>query len=193
MYQAVTKDIKLRMLRFRGLRIDKAPVECTVDQIRPKKLRAYLSRRDFSKTPEPEPESESEGDKNEGEGKGKIYVVQEHHAKRLHYDLRLERGGVLKSWAVPKGIPEEVGEKRLAIQVEDHPLEYGNFEGTIPEGEYGAGNVRIWDRGTYDTIVWSDEMIELVIAGERIRGRYVLTRFKKAGKNQWLLLRARDK
>lgn len=149
------------------------------------KLEEYRAKRDFSVTKEPQGGSGAEADG--------IYVVQEHHARRLHYDLRLERDGVLKSWAVPKGVPEVVGEKRLAIEVEDHPIEYGSFEGTIPEGEYGAGTVSIWDRGNYKTLVWSGETIEVVMKGERLKGRYVLTRFKKAGEKGWLLFKAKDK
>ncbi len=145
----------------------------------------YRTKRDFSVTREPK------GGGNEGGGG--LYVVQEHHARRLHYDLRLERDGVLKSWAVPKGMPEAVGEKRLAIEVEDHPLEYASFEGEIPEGEYGAGTVSIWDRGTYEAIAWGPETIEVAIKGEKLKGRYVLTRFKKAGEKGWLLFRAKDK
>ena len=118
--------------------------------------------------------------------------MQEHHARRLHYDLRLEKEGVLKSWAVPKGIPEKIGDKRLAVQTEDHPLEYANFEGTIPEGQYGAGTVRIWDRGTFDVKLWKENMVEFTLKGDRLHGRYVLTKFKKAGDDDWLLLRARD-
>jgi bifunctional non-homologous end joining protein LigD len=124
---------------------------------------------------------------------GGAFVVHEHHARRLHYDFRLEREGVLKSWAVPKGLPEEPGEKRLAIEVEDHPLEYGEFEGTIPEGQYGAGTVKIWDKGSYEPIVWNENMIEIFVKGDRLHGRYVLTRFKKAGEKQWLILKAKDK
>jgi bifunctional non-homologous end joining protein LigD len=124
---------------------------------------------------------------------GMVYVVQEHHARRLHYDLRLEKEGVLKSWAIPKGLPEVPGDKRLAIQVEDHPLEYRGFEGEIPKGEYGAGTVKIWDKGAYEPVIWNDDMIEILIKGNRIQGRYVLKRFKKAGKNQWLILKVREK
>jgi bifunctional non-homologous end joining protein LigD len=118
---------------------------------------------------------------------GLVYSVQEHHASHLHYDLRLERDGVLKSWAVPKGIPED-GSRRLAIEVEDHPLDYAFFEGRIPEGQYGAGTVKLWDRGTYTVVRWSDNEIEIVIDGERIKGAYALIRM--SGKN-WLMLRSK--
>jgi bifunctional non-homologous end joining protein LigD len=183
-YQAVTKEGKLRIPRFRGLRLDKRAEECTLDQIRPK-LREYKGKRDFSTTPEPAGDLPSEG--------GGLYVVQEHHARRLHYDLRLEREGVLKSWAIPKGMPEGAGEKRLAIEVEDHPVEYGGFEGTIPKGEYGAGTVSIWDRGRYRALAWGGDTIEVEIMGARLKGRYILTRFKKAGEKQWLIFRAGEK
>ena len=121
---------------------------------------------------------------------GSTFVVQEHHARHLHYDLRLERDGVLKSWAVPKGIPETAGEKHLAVAVEDHPLEYGTFEGEIAKGEYGAGTVTIWDSGTYTTKHWDDEKIEVTLHGRRLNGEYVLVKFKRAGKNEWLLFHA---
>ncbi len=123
---------------------------------------------------------------------GKSFVIHEHHARRLHYDLRLEKDGVLKSWAVPKGPPEKSGDRRLAVQVEDHPLEYGKFEGTIPEGQYGAGTVKIWDRGFYEPLVWKDDKIEFIIKGEKMEGRYVLVKFKKAEKNNWLFFKAGD-
>jgi len=123
---------------------------------------------------------------------GNSFVVQEHHSHKLHYDLRLERDGVLKSWAVPKGIPETVGGKNLAVAVEDHPLEYATFAGTIPKGEYGAGTVTIWDSGTYDTKHWDDKKIEITMHGKRLNGLYVLVRFKRAGKNEWLVFRAQD-
>ncbi len=120
---------------------------------------------------------------------GNRFVVHEHHSRRLHYDLRLERDGVLKSWAVPKGIPETPSEKHLAVQVEDHPLEYISFEGEIPQGEYGAGTVSIWDSGTYDTKHWDAEKIEITFHGDRLNGPYVLVKFKRAGKNNWLFFR----
>jgi len=184
-YQNVTNDGRLRIARFLGLRKDKLPSECTLDQIIQGRLGPYVSRRDFGVTPEPSGSVSSEKE-------GQAFVVQEHHARRLHYDLRLEKGGVLKSWAVPKGIPERSGEKRLAVETEDHPLEYRSFEGTIPEGQYGAGEVKIFDSGTYETKVWSENMVEVTLHGQRLHGRYVLARFKKAGEKQWLLLKAKE-
>jgi len=146
-------------------------------------LANYHEKRNLSKSPEP-------GEKMIMTTEGNYFVIHEHHARHLHYDLRLERGGVLKSWAVPKGIPETPGEKHLAVAVEDHPLEYGHFEGTIPEGEYGAGKVSIWDNGTYDTKLWDDSKIEIVFHGKRLTGHYVLVPFRRAGKNEWLVFRA---
>ena len=99
---------------------------------------------------------------------------------------------MLKSWAVPKGIPEKTGEKRLAVQVEDHPMEYANFEGTIPEGQYGAGTVKIWDRGLSEVKVWKEDMIEFTLSGKRLQGKFVLAKFKKAGEKDWILLKVRD-
>jgi DNA ligase D-like protein (predicted ligase)/DNA ligase D-like protein (predicted 3'-phosphoesterase) len=183
-YQSVTRDGKLRMSRFQALRLDKKPIECTTDQIKPNSLGEYLSKRDFSVTPEPE--------RIETRGESKIFVVQEHSARRLHYDLRLERQGVLKSWAMPKGIPQRTGDKRLAVQTEDHPLEYYKFEGTIPKGQYGAGIVRIWDKGSYELKVWEDDKIEFMLSGEKLRGQYILARLKKAGGKDWLLMKVRD-
>ena len=115
------------------------------------------------------------------------FVVHEHEAQKAgwHHDLRLERGGVLKSWAVPKGVPEEPGVRRLAKQVEDHDLEYGKFEGRIPKGQYGAGRVIIWDSGTYKTISWSDNKIEVTFHGKRLHGEYLLLWMEKMG--GWLL------
>ena len=117
------------------------------------------------------------------------FVIQEHHARTFHHDFRLERDGVLKSWAIPKGIPERAGEKRLAIQVEDHSLDFGDFEGTIPEGEYGAGEVATLDRGSYDVQEWLEDRIVVTLNGLRVKGTYVLVRFPKQGDNAWLLLR----
>jgi DNA ligase D-like protein (predicted ligase)/DNA ligase D-like protein (predicted 3'-phosphoesterase) len=183
-YQSVTNDGKLRMARFRGLRVDKKPSECTVDQIKPVALEQYAAKRDFAVTTEPLGVAKSSG--------GKVFVVQEHHARRLHFDFRLEREGVLKSWAVPKGMPEIDGDRRLAVETEDHPLDYAGFEGIIPKGQYGAGTVKIWDKGVYELKVWEEDKIEVTLSGQRLRGRFVLVRFKKAGEKQWVLLKARD-
>ena len=115
------------------------------------------------------------------------FVIHEHEALRagLHHDLRLERNGVLKSWAVPKGVPEEAGVRRMAIQVEDHALSYESFEGKITEGQYGAGNVRIWDNGTYETMSWSEHKIEVMLHGKRLSGDYILRWMEKM--NGWLI------
>ena len=116
------------------------------------------------------------------------FVVHKHDASHLHWDLRLERDGVLKSWAVPRKPPEEAGVKRLAVQVEDHELEYGKFEGTIPEGERGAGKVTIWDSGTYETVEWNDKLIIINLAGKILKGEYCLLHFQPATKN-WLFFK----
>ena len=119
------------------------------------------------------------------------FVLHDHAAKHHHFDLRLERDGVLKSWAVPKGLPEVSGERRLAIAVEDHELSYITFEGVIPEGEYGAGTVSIADRGTYEPIAWGKDRIEVILNGARFSGKYVLVRFRKAGEKEWLVMKAK--
>jgi len=193
-YQAVTQDTKLRMARFHRLREDKSPVECTLDQIiddkkqftpAVDKLSEYASRRNFEVTGEPKGEVKKDDNL--------IFVIQEHHARRLHYDLRLERGGVLKSWAVPKGMPENSLQRRLAVETEDHPIEYANFEGSIPEGQYGAGTVKIWDKGSYEPKLWEDDKIEFTLKGQRLKGRYVLVRLKKAKDDKsWLLLKGKE-
>jgi len=183
-YQTVTRDGKLRMARFRGLRADKKSSECSVDQLSIKSnLSEYMAKRDFTATAEPVG--------GETQGEGKTFVVQEHRARRLHYDLRLEKEDVLKSWAVPKGIPELAGDKRLAVETEDHPLEYASFEGTIPSGQYGAGTVKVWDKGEYMLKAWEEDRIEFSLSGQKLHGRYVLVKFKKAGEKQWILLKAR--
>ena len=144
----------------------------------------YKAKRNFSESLEPTGGGV--------EPAGNIYVVQEHHASHLHWDFRLERGGVLKSWAVPRGPPVKPGERRLAIAVEDHPLDYAGFEGVIPEGEYGAGTVQIWDRGTYEALKWTEEKIEIRIRGEQLSGSYELFRFRKAGEKEWLLFKKKE-
>jgi DNA ligase D-like protein (predicted 3'-phosphoesterase) len=118
-----------------------------------------------------------------------IFVVQKHHARKLHYDLRLEMEGVLKSWAIPKEPPRERGVKRLAIQTEDHLLGYAGFEGEIPEGLYGAGEVKIWDEGRYILKKREEGKIEFTLMGEKLRGNYALVRFPKGGKDTWLLFK----
>jgi bifunctional non-homologous end joining protein LigD len=143
-----------------------------------KKLGEYERKRDFGKTPEPS------GEGNGGDG-GR-FVVQEHHATSLHWDLRLERDDVLVSWAVPKGIPPDPKKNHLAVHVEDHPLEYIDFEGEIPEGNYGAGKVKIWDAGTYETHKFRDDEVMVTFHGERLEGKYVL--FQTRGKN-WMIHR----
>jgi bifunctional non-homologous end joining protein LigD len=118
-----------------------------------------------------------------------IFVLQKHHAKTLHYDFRLEKDGVLKSWAVPKGLPDKKGEKRLAIETEDHELEFACFEGTIPEGEYGAGTVEIVDKGFYELEVWTDTKITVYLKGDVLSGKFVLIRTGKPGEKSWLIIR----
>ncbi|HWE08670.1 MAG TPA: DNA ligase D [Solirubrobacteraceae bacterium] len=133
----------------------------------PDKLHSYRGKRDFGATPEPA------GDAAADVGSDR-FVVQEHHATRLHWDLRLEHDGVLGSWAIPNGIPMDPADNRLAVHTEDHPLEYLDFHGEIPAGEYGAGTMRIWDQGTYETHLWTDKKVEVTFHGERLTGRYGL-------------------
>jgi len=119
-----------------------------------------------------------------------IYVVHEHHATHLHWDLRLEMKGVLKSWAIPKKPPKKEGEKRLAIQVEDHNIDYASFSGTIPEGQYGAGRVKIWDKGTYEPIDVKENKIIFKINGKKLKGIYVLVKFKPP--KNWLFFKKKE-
>lgn len=118
-----------------------------------------------------------------------IFVIHKHHATHLHYDLRLEIDGVLKSWAVPKTPPTKLGVKRLAIQVEDHELDYADFEGEIPQDGYGAGSVRIWDRGSYSMLEKSKNVMKFKVLGEKLKGIYILYKFPKVGKNAWLFFK----
>ena len=144
-------------------------------------LAAYDAKRDFAVTPEPK------GAKpRTRKAKALRFVVQEHHARALHWDLRLERDGVLASWAVPKGIPVDPKKNHLAVHTEDHPLEYLTFHGEIPQGEYGGGEMAVWDTGTYETEKWSDREVMVVFHGERVTGKYVL--FQTRG-NQWMIHR----
>lgn len=157
---------------------------------RPSPLEAYRKKRDPERTPEPFGGRPAGG--------RPIFVVQKHWARRLHYDLRLEMDGVLKSWAVPNGPSSRPEEKRLAVHVEDHPLEYADFEGTIPEGNYGAGSIIVWDRGTYRLVKEGDPLdwlargkLELELAGHKLRGRWTLVRMSRSEKD-WLLLKKAD-
>jgi DNA ligase D-like protein (predicted 3'-phosphoesterase) len=120
---------------------------------------------------------------------GNIFVVHEHDASHLHYDLRLEIAGVLRSWAIPKEPPVKEGIKRLAIQAQDHPLEYANFEGTIPDGMYGAGTVRIWDRGEFEIEKEKDEELLFELKGRKLIGKYALIKTKFKGKDSWLFFK----
>jgi bifunctional non-homologous end joining protein LigD len=133
----------------------------------PEKLDRYRAKRDFGSTPEPA------GDDATAPA-ARRFVVQEHHATRLHWDLRLEHDGALASWAIPNGIPPDPADNRLAVHTEDHPLEYLDFHGEIPAGEYGAGTMRIWDRGTFDTHLWNEHKVEVTFHGDRLTGRYGL-------------------
>ena len=119
------------------------------------------------------------------------FVIQKHQARNLHWDFRLEMDGVLKSWAVPKEPPTQIGLKRLAVQVEDHELNYADFEGDIPEGEYGAGKVEIWDKGTYELLSRKEKKLVFMLDGEKLKGKYTLVQFGKVEKN-WLFFRAKD-
>ena len=143
-----------------------------------KRLDSYRAKRDFDKTSEPHG-----GDGAAGEGR---FVIQEHNARRLHWDLRLEHDGVLVSWALPRGVPRHPDENRLAVHTEDHPLEYLDFHGEIPKGEYGAGTMEVWDRGTYEAEKFRENEVIATFHGERMRGRYAL--FSTRG-NDWLIHR----
>ena len=161
-------------------------------------LKEYRAKRDFKKTPEPAPKP---GKKH----KQPIFVVQEHHARRLHYDFRLEADGVLKSWAVPKQPTLDPSQKRLAVHVEDHPLDYAFFQGRIPEGQYGAGDVAVWDHGTYENLMEQKPKpmsisqsiaagrVEVRLHGKKLKGGFALIRLRGQDKrDNWLLIKMRD-
>ena len=162
-----------------------------------KPLAEYKKKRDFTKTAEPAGRAVRSRSKRRLQ-----FVVQKHDATNLHFDLRLELDGVMKSWAVPKGPSYDPKAKRLAMEVEDHPIEYNKFEGTIPEGEYGAGTVMLWDRGTYEAEDgggveslregYERGDLKIVLHGERLQGAWVLVRMKRPGRPQWLLIKHRD-
>jgi bifunctional non-homologous end joining protein LigD len=147
----------------------------------PDRLKRYGAKRDFAATPEPAPAEHAiaktgrRGPTGTAAASGAArFVIHEHHATRLHWDLRLERNGALASWAVPKGLPLAPGENHLAVAVEDHPLEYLDFEAEIPKGQYGAGQITIWDRGTYECLKWEPRKVEVALHGERVDARYAL-------------------
>jgi len=164
------------------------------------KLEQYNKKRDFKQTKEPE------GKVGFNKGKFPIFVIQKHDATRLHYDFRLETEGVLKSWAIPKGLSTNTKERHLAMMVEDHPFSYRDFEGAIPEGNYGAGEVIVWDTGTFtvEGATTKKEIeqkvlegiesgdVKLILNGAKAKGKYALVRFKKAGDNAWLLIKEKD-
>jgi len=143
----------------------------------------YIKKRNLKKSGEPLAKIKKIPDKK------LIYLIHEHHASHLHWDLRLEMDGVLKSWAVPKVPPREKNEKRLAIQVEDHPLGYAKFHGTIPEGNYGAGGVKIWDKGTYKLIEKNSKKIIIEIKGKKLKGKYCLIKTNYGNKKSWLFFK----
>ncbi|MGH9627993.1 MAG: DNA polymerase ligase N-terminal domain-containing protein, partial [Bryobacteraceae bacterium] len=158
-------------------------------------LKEYVRKRDFNKTPEPVPGKTADDEQPYGR-----FFVQRHDATRLHYDLRLEIDGVLKSWAVPKGPSLVPLAKNLAMHVEDHPLSYGDFEGNIPKGNYGAGSVMLWDEGSFELLgdKNGEEQIQrgdlkFSLKGEKLKGEYALVRMKGRGKgNEWLIIKKRD-
>jgi bifunctional non-homologous end joining protein LigD len=145
------------------------------------RLAKYRGMRDAERTPEPVPEAGPLP-----EGNDDTFVIQEHHARRLHWDVRLERDGVLVSWAVPKGLPLDPKTNHLAVHTEDHPIEYAAFEGSIPHGEYGGGKVVIWDRGHYTTEKWTDREVKVAFDGARARGRYVFFQIREG---DWMVHR----
>jgi DNA ligase D-like protein (predicted 3'-phosphoesterase) len=150
-------------------------------------LEEYEKKRHFEKTHEPFTRDPHES------VEGPVFVVQRHDARNLHYDFRLEMDGVLKSWAMPKQPPKKIGLKRLAILTEDHPLSYADFEGEIPEGEYGAGKVEIWDKGTFELQKREEKEIVVTLQGEELKGNYILIRTKYGkGENGWLFFKRAD-
>jgi DNA ligase D-like protein (predicted 3'-phosphoesterase) len=169
------------------------------------KLAPYESRRDFRRTPEPTGEGNGEASRWRKRD-NPIFVIQQHDASSLHFDFRVEADGVLKSWAVPKGPSTDPREKRLAVATEDHPLDYADFEGTIPEGQYGGGRVIVWDAGPYRNLSRDDEgetlpfeealargQAEIWLEGKKLRGGYALVHSRLGGKEEnWLLVKMKD-
>src|SRR5947208_6184798 len=159
-------------------------------------LGEYKRKRDFKKTAEPAGAAKGRGRKT----RANRFIIQKHDASRLHYDFRLEMEGVLKSWAVPKGLPWAQAERHLAVEVEDHPIDYADFEGIIPEGQYGGGTVMVWDRGTYELTPPDDPVeavrkgkLHVILHGEKAKSEWALIRIRaEGGKNQWLLMKTRS-
>ncbi len=147
-------------------------------------LKPYEKKRNLEESGEPAAKTKSSAKKH-------LYMIHEHHASHLHWDLRLEEDGVLKSWAVPKEPPTKAGTKRLAVQVEDHPLAYAKFHGTIPEGNYGAGKVEIWDKGTYEVLEKNPKSLKIKIHGKKLNGDYVLvkTHYGSKPEKSWLFFK----
>ncbi|HVJ80663.1 MAG TPA: DNA polymerase ligase N-terminal domain-containing protein, partial [Planctomycetia bacterium] len=220
-----TQNGMLRQPRFEGLRPDKEPRECRRETPRSAQedvraaeaampaakpalngrktaagtLEEYAAKRNFEKTPEPNGAAAKSVEP--GAKPRAIFVVQRHDATRLHFDFRLQEGGVLKSWAVTKEPSLDPAVKRLAVRVEDHPLSYAKFSGTIPEGNYGAGDVRIWDKGTFENLDPATSITEglaagklsLALHGEKLHGRFALVRMRGKGKREnWLLIKGKD-
>jgi bifunctional non-homologous end joining protein LigD len=157
-----------------------------------KSLKEYERKRDFTRTAEPKPK------KAPSDNERRTFVIQKHDASRLHYDFRLELDGALKSWAVPKGVPFTKGEKRLAVHVEDHPLDYASFEGVIPKGQYGGGTVMVWDQGTWEPLGGKpakdlqEGKLHFRLHGQKIAGEWTLLKIRGDEENQWLLLKSDD-
>lgn len=164
-------------------------------------LRTYQQKRKFNQTPEPSGRNKTK----KSTGETTTFVVQKHDASHLHYDFRIHVGDVLPSWAVPKGFPKVIGEKRLAVKTEDHPVDYAHFEGIIPEGNYGAGTVEIWDHGSCENIKMHNEKLvsfntciqngslEFKLTGKRIKGTYALVRTNLQQGKSWLLIKIKAK
>jgi DNA ligase D-like protein (predicted 3'-phosphoesterase) len=174
------------------------PPRCMIGgMVRDDSLEVYRTKRDFRRTPEP-------SGKRRRRNRRPIFVIQKHAATRLHYDLRIEVGDVLKSWAVPKGPSTDPRQRRLAVATEDHPMDYADFEGVIPEGEYGGGTVMVWDKGTYENIreeggsivpmeeCINDGHIAIRLRGKKLQGGYGLVRTARGDRAQWLLIKMKD-
>lgn len=161
------------------------------------RLDTYREKRDFTKTSEP-----AGAERGTRKSKAHAYLIQKHEARNLHFDFRLEHEGVLKSWAIPRGPSMDPGDKRLAVRTEDHPLEYGSFEGSIPKGQYGGGTVMLWDEGTWEPLADPDEgfregKLKFIVHGKRLHGAFALVRLRsdtgrKQGKENWLLIKEKD-